>query len=84
MRNLIALSIDLDSGYVAMASVRAIASFTLTASHTNTQDAVLKGTDGKEIPVPPGTQYRFERVDLSEIQIKSKAGERVFVVGHSL
>jgi len=84
VRNLIALKVDLDSNYAPLSATRAIASFTLTASHTNTQDAVLKGTDGKEVPIPPGAQYRFERVDLSEIQIKSKAGESMLVLGHSL
>ena len=83
MRNLIALKVDLDTAYVPMSGTSVIATFTLTAAHTNTQDAVLGGTDGKEIPVAPGTQYYFERVDLSKIKVKSKAGESMFVVGHS-
>ena len=83
MRNLITLKVDLESGYVPMSGTSVIATFTLTAAHTNTQDAILEGTDGKEIPVAPGTQYYFERVDLSKIKVKSKAGESMFVVGHS-
>ncbi len=83
MRNLVALKIDLETNYLAMSAAPLVATVTLTAAHTNTQDAVLKGTDGKEIAVPPGAQYRFEQLDLSQIQIKSKAGESVFVVGHS-
>lgn len=83
MRNLITLKVDLDNAYVPMAGTSVVATFTLTASHTNTQDAILEGTDGKEIPVAPGTQYYFERVDLSKIKAKSKAGESMFVIGHS-
>ncbi len=83
MRNLITLKVDLDNGYVPMFGTSVVATFTLTAAHTNTQDAILEGTDGKEIPIPPGTQYYFERVDLSKVKAKSKAGESMFVVGHS-
>ncbi|MBK9187331.1 MAG: hypothetical protein IPM33_00080 [Phycisphaerales bacterium] len=83
MRNFIALKIDLDSNYVALSATRLVAICTLTFAHTNSQDATLKGTDGKELLIPPGAQYRLERVDLSQIQIKSKAGECVYVVGHS-
>jgi hypothetical protein len=82
VRNLITLKVDLESGYVPMSGTSVIATFTLTAAHTNTQDAI-EGTDGKEIPVAPGTQYYFERVDLSKVKVKSKAGESMFVVGHS-
>ncbi|MCC6425711.1 MAG: hypothetical protein IT435_02700 [Phycisphaerales bacterium] len=83
MRNLITLKVDLDSGYVPMFATPVVAIFTLMAAHTNTQDAILEGTDGKEIPVAPGTQYYFERVDLSKVKVKGKAGESMFVVGHS-
>ncbi len=83
MRNLIALKIDLESDYVAMSATPLVATCTLTAAHTNTQDAVLMGTDGKEILLPPGVQYRFEHLDLAQIQVKSKPGESIFVVGHS-
>ncbi len=82
MRNFIALKIDLDSNYVALSATPLVATCALTFAHTNTQDATLKGTDGKELLIPPGAQYRLERVDLSQIQIKSKAGECVYVVGH--
>ncbi|QOJ18477.1 MAG: hypothetical protein HRU76_13145 [Phycisphaeraceae bacterium] len=82
MRNFIALKIDLDSTYVSLSATPLVATCTLTFAHTNTQDATLKGTDGKELLIPPGAQYRLERVDLSQIQIKSKAGECAYVVGH--
>ncbi|GJQ30438.1 MAG: hypothetical protein HBSAPP03_23220 [Phycisphaerae bacterium] len=83
MRNLITLKVDLDNAYVPMSGTSVVATFTLAAAHTNTQDAILEGTDGKEIPVAPGTQYYFERVDLSKVKVKSKAGESMLVVGHS-
>lgn len=83
MRNLVALKIDLQNDYVALSAAPLVATFTLTASHLNMQDAVLKGTDGKEILLPSGVQYRFERLDLTQVQVKSKVGEAVFVVGYS-
>ena len=82
MRNFIALKVDLDTDYVALSTPPLVATCTLTFAHTNTQDATLKGTDGKELLIPPGAQYRLERVDLSRIEVKSKAGECVYVVGH--
>jgi len=84
VRNLVALKIDLENNYVALSAAPLVATFTLTASHLNTQDAVLKGADGKEILLPPGVQYRFEQLDLAQVQVKSKAGESVFVLGHSV
>lgn len=83
MRNLVLLKIDLESGETPLSEGKLVATFTMTASHLNTQDAVLVGTDGKEIALPPGVQYRFEQVDLSQIQVRSKAGEVVYVVGHT-
>lgn len=82
MRNFIALKIDLDSTYAALSATPLVATVTMTFAHTNTQDATLKGTDGKELLIPPGAQYRLERMDLSRIEIRSKAGECVYVVGH--
>ena len=58
MRNLITLKVDLESGYVPMSGTSVIATFTLTAAHTNTQDAILEGTDGKEIPVRSANTFR--------------------------
>jgi hypothetical protein len=83
MRNFIALKIDLDSTYASLSATPLVATCTLSFAHTNTQDATLKGTDGKELLIPPGAQYRLERVDLSRIEVKSKSGECVYVVGHS-
>jgi hypothetical protein len=83
VRNFIALKVDLDNAYVKLSATPLVATCTLTFAHTNTQDATLKGTDGNELLIPPGAQYRLERVDLSRIEVRSKIGECVYVVGHS-
>jgi len=83
VRNAIIFKVDLDGGDKPLSATTLVATFTLTASHKNTQDLLL--SDGKTDPieVAPGTQYYFERVNLADVLVKSKGGETVFVVGHS-
>jgi hypothetical protein len=38
---------------------------------------------GNEALLSPGVQCYFERVNLADLLVRSKAGEVVFVVGHS-
>lgn len=83
MRNVVILKVDLDNDDKPLSTVRLVATFTLTAAHTNTQAATLSDGKGNEVLVPPGVQYQFERVDLADLQVRSKAGEMVYVVGHS-
>ncbi|GJQ30668.1 MAG: hypothetical protein HBSAPP03_25520 [Phycisphaerae bacterium] len=83
MRNFIALKIDLDSNYVALSATSLVATFTLMVPSSSSQDATVQGTDGKELAIAPGSQFAFERVDLSQIKVKSKPGECVYVIGHS-
>ncbi|QQS09054.1 MAG: hypothetical protein IPK69_00005 [Phycisphaerales bacterium] len=79
MRNAIIFKVDLDGGDKPLSATKLVATFTLTASHKNTQDLLL--SDGKTDPieVAPGTQYYFERVNLADLLVKSKGGETVFV-----
>ena len=83
MRNAIIFGMAMSDELKALSTTKLVATFTLTASHKNTQDLLL--SDGKTDPieVAPGTQYYFERVNLADILVKSKGGEMVFVVGHS-
>ena len=83
MRNTIIFGVSMSDSLTPLAEQKTLATFTLTASHKNTQDMLL--SDGKTDPieVAPGTQYYFERVNLADILVKSKGGEMVFVVGHS-
>ena len=57
-----------------LATQKTIATFTLTASHKNTQDLPALGRQDGPIEVAPGTQYYFERVNLADILVKSKGG----------
>ncbi len=83
MRNVVIATIALDSGNKPLSTTTLVASFTLTASHKNTQDATLSDGKGGEVLMAPGVQYPFERVNLADILVRSKAGEAVYVVGHS-
>ena len=83
MRNVVIANIDLDSADKPLSTESFLATFTLTASHANTQDATLSDGKGNDVLLPPGVQYRFERVNLADLMVRSKAGEAVFVVGHS-
>ena len=55
MRNAIIFKVDLDGGDKPLSATKLVATFTLTASHKNTQDLLL--SDGKTDPidVAPGT-----------------------------
>jgi len=83
VRNVVIARIDLDSADKPLSTVKFVATFTLTASHANTQDGTLSDGKGNDVLLPPGVQYRFERVNLADLLVRSKAGEAVFVVGHS-
>ncbi|GJQ28368.1 MAG: hypothetical protein HBSAPP03_02520 [Phycisphaerae bacterium] len=83
MRNFIALKVDLGSDYVALSATSVVATFTLVVPSSSSQDATVQGTDGKELAIAPGSQFALERVDLSQIKVKSKPGECVYVIGHS-
>lgn len=83
MRNIVLATVDLGTEDKPLSTVKLVATFTLTAAHTNTQAATLSDGKGNEVLVPAGVQYQFERVNLADLMVRSKAGEVVFVVGHS-
>ena len=83
MRNAIIFKVDLDGGDKPLSATKLVATFTLTASHKNTQDLLLSDGKGNEALLSPGVQCYFERVNLADLLVKSKGGETVFVVGHS-
>lgn len=83
MRNIVLLKVEMSGDPKPLSDTRLVATFTLMASEKNTQDALLTDDKGAEIDVPAGTQFRFERVDLNQLMVHSKAGEFMFVVGHT-
>lgn len=83
MRNIVILKVDLDAVDKPLSATPLVATFRLTAAHTNTQAATLSDGKGNEVSIPPGVQYQFERVNLSSLWARSKAGESIFVVGHT-
>lgn len=83
MRNLVLLKAELTDEFKPLADKRLIATFSLVPSYKNTAEAILTDGKGADVELPAGMQFRFERVNLSELFVKSKAGEVVFVVGHT-
>jgi len=83
VRNIVFIKIELDDSDKPLSGVPLVATFTLMTAHTNSQAMTLTDGKGVEIPVPAGVQLPFERVNLADIFVRSKAGEVVFVVGHS-
>ena len=83
MRNIVLLKVELSEELKPLSDERLVATFALVASEKNTQDAILTDGKGSEVDLPSGMQFRFERVDLNELLVRSKAGEVVFVVGHT-
>ena len=84
MRNVIILTVALEDNDKPLWDGKVVATFTLTAAHTNTQDATLADGKGGEVLVAPGEQYYFERVNLGDLLARSKAGEKMYVVGHTV
>jgi hypothetical protein len=83
VRNLVLIKVDLDDSDKPLSDARLVATFTLAAAPTNTQAATLTDGKGVEVQLPPGGQYRFERVNLADLFVRSKGGESVYVVGHT-
>jgi len=53
VRNVVIARIDLDSADKPLSTVKFVATFTLTASHANTQDATLSDGKGNDVLLPP-------------------------------
>ena len=84
MRNVVITTIDLGSEDKPLSDTKLVATFTLTASDKNTQDATLTDGKGGEALLAPGSQHYFERVNLADLLAHSKEGEKLYVVGHSV
>jgi hypothetical protein len=83
MRNLVLLKVELTDEFKPISEDRLVAAFALAASAKNTEEVVITDGQGAEVELAVGTQFRFERVDLSALLVKSKPGETLFVVGHT-
>ena len=81
MNNLIARKIDLTTTFAPLASVRAVATITITAPPTNSDVAYLQGDSGQEVPLVPGEWHTFQRVNLAQIHVKGTVGDKITIVG---
>ena len=83
MRNVVFIRVELETGEKPLSDTPLVATFTLIAAHTNAQPLTLSDGKGVEVPVPAGVQLPFERVNLADIFVRSKAGDFAYVVGHT-
>lgn len=83
MRNIVLIKRSMGGTATPLSEALLVATFTLAAAATNTQPARISDGKGEEIDVPPGVQYRFERVNLADLFVRGKENEVVYVVGHT-
>lgn len=81
MNNTIMRNIEVSEQFQPLVQDRLVASVTLSCPPTNAGNVIFLGDDGSEVPWLPGEWHRFERIDLSEIQVKGAAGDVVSIVG---
>jgi len=79
--NVLMRKIEVTASYQPLASEPTVVSVTISAAPTNTGTVYFKGDDGSDVPWVPGEWHDFERVDLSEIEVKGAPGNTVTLVG---
>lgn len=83
MNNPVLMRVVLTANATPMTPQRLVATFTLVVPPKNSEDSVLSDGKGGAVDLLVGAQYRFEKVNLAELSIRGKAGEEVFVIGHT-
>ena len=81
MNNVIARKVELTTSWQALASVKTVASVTVTAPTYNSGNVLLKGDTGDEVPLEPGEWHVLKHVNLAAIEAKGTVGNIVTVVG---
>jgi hypothetical protein len=82
VRNAIIFKVDLDGGDKPLSATKLVATFTLTASHKNTQDLTALGRQGTRSG-RPGHAVLLRAGQPGGPLGQEQGGETVFVVGHS-
>jgi len=83
VNNPVIMRVELATNAAPFVPKRLVATFSLVAPQGNSADVVVSDGKGGSADLPPGSQFRFEKVDLAELSVRGKAGEEVFVVGHT-
>jgi len=81
MNNVIMRKLVLTADYQPLAAERVVGSFTISAPPGNAGNVVFQGDQGADVPWVPGEWHEFNRVNLTEVQVKGTPGDIVTVVG---
>ena len=81
MNNILMRKIDVTDSYQPLASVRTVASVTISSPPTNAGNVLFKCPDGQDVPWVPGEWHDFRSVNLAEIQIRGTVGDTLTIVG---
>ena len=81
MNNTLMRKITVGSGYQPLATVRTVASGTISCPPTNSGTVYFRGDDGTDVPWTQGEWHEFVAVNLADIQVKGTPGDVVTVIG---
>jgi len=79
--NIILRKIDVTDQWQKLSAVPLIGSVTISTPPGNQADVLFRSNEAIEVPWINGEWHQFQRVDLSQIEVKGTAGDTVTVVG---
>jgi len=82
MNNVVFRVITLSNQYQALTSQPSeVLTVTVHMPVRNKQDVVFRGEGGTEVPLQKGTQFELKKVNLAEIRVKGRPGDKIILVG---
>lgn len=81
--NIVQRRITVTAEYVALSAEPLVVTCEISCEPGNVGVVNFLGDDASDVPWRPGEWFRFERIDLADIQIKGTVGDHVTVVGWS-
>lgn len=78
---LVAKNITLTASFVAVGT--GIGNFSFVAAADNAGVAYIRGDDGSaSVPIPKGTPFRMESVDLATVFFKGSVSDTIVLIGY--
>ena len=82
MNNVVFRKIVLTNQYQPLsAQPSEVLSVTVLMPVRNKQDAIFQGEGGVEVPLQKGTRFELKKVNLAEIRVKGRPGDKIILVG---
>ena len=81
MNNIILRQIAVTAAYQPLAAQKLVGSVTISCPPTNAGNVLFSCADGADVPWVPGEWHDFQRIDLSQLQVKGTPGDGVTVIG---